>query len=84
MKPVNSILSKLSKLRNFSDYLLEKQSHPWRRIFVIAIVLITVLGILFWKECRDDDIREQKYQQYIKECEREDDLLEWDYDCCMV
>ena len=36
------------------------------------------------KECRDDDIREQKYQQYIKECEREDDLLEWDYDCCMV
>ncbi len=68
------------------SFLLDKQFHPWRGICVVAIILITVWGLLFWLKCREDDIREKKYRQYMEECGRttEDNMTESAYEYCPV
>ncbi len=38
---------------------------------IIFAALIAILSFLFWQECRNADMREQKYQKYMKECDRE-------------
>ncbi len=67
------------------SFLLDKQFHPWRGICVIAIILITVWGLLFWLKCREDDIREKKYRQYMEECgwTTEDNMTESAYEYCL-
>lgn len=68
------------------SFFLNKSSYPLREICVIAIVLTAIWGFLFWIEYKEADMQEREYQQHIKEYDRkiEDDLLEWDYDCCPV